>query len=113
MGPDVFDDFSQCGKFRVLRIRCCQIAGNRRHADNLSARIVQRHFGGQIPTQRAIAVGHEFEVVVDFAARFEDLAILFPIDPGEVLGKKILSRFPSNRRGSASPRRAANAWLAA
>lgn len=90
MGPDVFDDFSQGRKFRILRIRSRKIAGNGGHTDDFSACIVQWDLGGEIPTQRTIAVGDEFEVVVDFPAGFKNLAVLFPIDFCEMLRKKIL-----------------------
>lgn len=90
---DVSDDALDAGEFDIFLTRCAEVAGDGGDADDVSSGIVEGDFGGEIPAERAIAVGDEFEAIGEFAAGFEDGDVLVAVGFGEVCGEEILGAF--------------------
>ncbi len=90
---DVGDDALDAGEFDIFLAGCAEVAGDGGDADDVSCGIVEGDFGGEVPAERAIAVGDEFEAVGEFAAGFEDGDVLVAVGFGEVGGEEILGAF--------------------
>lgn len=75
---DVFGHLRHASQLRIALARSAQVPGNGGESEDFSFAIVQWNLCREIPTRLAVAVGDEFQFVIDLSAG-EDVEVLLPI----------------------------------
>lgn len=98
MFADVVRHFGDTGEFRIPFAWCPEVAGNRGDANDGTGGIMQGDLGREVPAERTVAIGHQFQVIGDFAA-LKHLFILLTVGFRERGRKKVLGEFADQASG--------------